>query len=63
MRDQVEALRQAGVARRGAQFLAERRRSRAEVREPICRGELDLLYVAPERLTTPGFRQMLAGRR
>ncbi|MFN4211395.1 MAG: DNA helicase RecQ [Devosia sp.] len=50
MRDQVEALRQAGVAEESS-----------EVRGQLRRGELDLLYVAPERVATPGFANMLSG--
>jgi len=59
MRDQVEALRQAGVsaAALNSSLSAE---EAANVRRMLARGELDLLYVAPERLATPGFRQMLA---
>src|SRR6185436_467858 len=59
MRDQVEALRQAGVsaAALNSSLSAE---DAASVRRSLARGELDLLYVAPERLATPGFRQMLA---
>jgi ATP-dependent DNA helicase RecQ len=59
MRDQVEALRQAGVraaALNSALSPAEAR----EVRDQIRNDELDLLYVAPERLTTPAFQHMLA---
>ena len=33
----------------------------AAVERALLAGELDLLYVAPERLVTPGFRQMLQG--
>ncbi len=58
MRDQVEALRQAGVnaaALNSSLTGAEA----ANVRRLLAAGELDLLYVAPERLTTPGFRQLL----
>jgi ATP-dependent DNA helicase RecQ len=59
MHDQVEALAARGVA---ASYLAAtlapgeigRRLARAE------RGELRLLYVAPERLATPGFRALLS---
>jgi len=60
MRDQVEALRQAGINAEAlnSSLTAEKA---AEVREQLRRGALDLLYVAPERLTTPGFVRMLAG--
>jgi ATP-dependent DNA helicase RecQ len=59
MQDQVAALERAGVA---ATYLAstldagETRRRMAA----IARGELDLVYVAPERLALPGFRALLA---
>ena len=58
MQDQVEALRQLGVR---AAFLnssldsSERQRIRNEVR----RGDLDLLYVAPEGAMTSHFQQLL----
>jgi ATP-dependent DNA helicase RecQ len=60
MRDQVEALRQAGVraAALNSSLSAE---EAANVRRLLLAGELDLLYVAPERLTTPGFRRLLTG--
>jgi ATP-dependent DNA helicase RecQ len=58
MRDQVEALRQAGV--RAAAFNSSI--SQDEYRETmraIDSGTLDLLYVAPERLLMDGFLTML----
>jgi ATP-dependent DNA helicase RecQ len=60
MRDQVEALRQAGVsaAALNSSLTSE---EAAKVRRQLHDGELDLLYVAPERLTTPGFMQMISG--
>jgi ATP-dependent DNA helicase RecQ len=62
MRDQVEALRQAGV---NAATLnsAQSAEEAAEVRRQLRDGTLDLLYVAPERLTSPGFAEMLARRK
>ena len=60
MRDQVEALRQAGVNAEALNSSLTPEKA-AEVRRRLTRGELDLLYVAPERLTTPGFAQLLAG--
>src|SRR6185437_16518961 len=51
MRDQVEALRQAGVSAATLNSALTSAES-AEVRRALARGELDLLYVAPERLTT-----------
>jgi ATP-dependent DNA helicase RecQ len=58
MRDQVEALKQAGVAAAALNSSLTAEES-AEVRRKLRRGELDLLYVAPERVATPGFAQML----
>src|SRR5690554_6669971 len=62
MRDQVEALRQAGVAAAALNSSLSAEES-AEVRRQLRRGELDLLYVAPERVATPGFANMLADTR
>ncbi|MGY3040368.1 ATP-dependent DNA helicase RecQ [Rhodanobacter sp. TND4EL1] len=58
MQDQVDALREAGVA---AAFLnsslaADEQR---EVERKLLAGELNLLYVAPERLLTPRFLTQL----
>jgi len=58
MRDQVEALRQAGV-RAAALNSSLTPEESQEVRRQLRRGELDLLYVAPERVATPGFTNML----
>ena len=60
MRDQVEALRQAGV-RAAALNSSLSPDEAAAVRRDLAAGALDLLYVAPERLVTSGFRQMLEG--
>ncbi|OAM74378.1 DNA helicase RecQ [Devosia elaeis] len=60
MRDQVEALKQAGVAAAALNSSLSPEES-AEVRRQLRRGELDLLYVAPERVATPGFANMLGG--
>ncbi|MEO9229520.1 MAG: DNA helicase RecQ [Devosia sp.] len=59
MRDQVEALRQAGINAEALNSSLTPEKS-AEVRRALTNGELDLLYVAPERLTTPGFAHLLA---
>ena len=59
MRDQVEALRQQGV-RAEALNSSLTPDAAAEVRNRLRRGELDLLYVAPERIMTPGFLQLIA---
>jgi ATP-dependent DNA helicase RecQ len=58
MRDQVEALRQAGV--RAAALNSSLTAAEAgAVRRQMLEGGLDLIYVAPERLMTSGFRQLL----
>ena len=58
MRDQVEALKQLGV-RAAALNSSLTREEFLDVRSAIARGELDLLYVTPERIVTPGFREMI----
>ncbi|MBI5918208.1 MAG: RecQ family ATP-dependent DNA helicase [Nitrosomonadales bacterium] len=59
MQDQVDALKQLGVS---AAFLNSSLDAEAarEVYRQIYRGELKLLYVAPERLMTEGFLGLLA---
>ncbi len=58
MQDQVDALRQLGVkaAFLNSSLAAEEAR---EVQRALAQGVLDILYVAPERLLTPGFLEML----
>jgi ATP-dependent DNA helicase RecQ len=58
MQDQVEALRQLGVR---AEFLNSTldAANAARVERALAGGELDLLYVAPERLLTPRFLSLL----
>jgi ATP-dependent DNA helicase RecQ len=58
MEDQVRALREAGVA---AAFLNStlRRREQDEVVAALRRGELDLLYLAPERLLQEETRELV----
>jgi len=58
MQDQVDALTQLGVQ---AAFLNSSISADAarEVQGRLLRGELDLLYVAPERLLMPGFLSLL----
>ncbi|HEY0661136.1 MAG TPA: DNA helicase RecQ [Lysobacter sp.] len=58
MQDQVEAMRQLGVR---AAYLNSTLDavSAAEVERALLAGELDLLYVAPERLLTPRFLSLL----
>src|SRR5699024_1835132 len=59
MHDQVEALRANGVA---AAYLnsSQDPAQRAEVERAYVAGELDLIYVAPERLSSPQTRNLLA---
>ena len=58
MQDQVDALKQLGVA---AAFLNSSLEAEAarDVSRQLMRGELKLLYVAPERLMTEGFLNLL----
>ncbi|MFM9378481.1 DNA helicase RecQ [Gordonia sp. VNK21] len=58
MADQVGALRQLGVS---AAYLNSTQlpEERAEVERAFLSGQLDLLYVAPERLSQPATRQLL----
>ena len=58
MQDQVEALRQVGVR---AEFLNSTldAESASRIEHAMLAGELDLLYVAPERLLTPRFLSLL----
>jgi ATP-dependent DNA helicase RecQ len=58
MRDQVRGLREAGVAA-GALTSASSEEERAEVFDALERGELKLLYMAPERLAASGTLAML----
>ncbi len=58
MRDQVEALRQSGVAAAALNSSLTQDEARA-VRDQLLSGDLKLLYVAPERLTTSSFQSML----
>lgn len=58
MRDQVEALKQLGV-RAAALNSSLTRDEYAEVRRAIADGALDLLYVTPERIVTPAFKEVI----
>ncbi len=60
MRDQVEALRQAGV-NAGALNSSTSPEEAARIRRDFATGTLKLLYVAPERLLIDGFLDYLAG--
>jgi ATP-dependent DNA helicase RecQ len=58
MRDQVEALKQLGV-RAAALNSSLSREDFIDVRRAIAIGELDLLYVTPERIVTPAFKDLI----
>ncbi|MBL8594781.1 MAG: RecQ family ATP-dependent DNA helicase, partial [Devosia sp.] len=60
MRDQVEALRQAGVNAATLNSSVSSEESSRTFRD-LKSGKLDLLYVAPERLVLPGFKSMMQG--
>ncbi|MEM5470249.1 DNA helicase RecQ [Hoeflea sp. AS60] len=62
MRDQVEALKQLGV-RAAALNSSLTREEFMDVRRAIASGELDLLYVTPERIVTPAFKDMIGNAR
>ena len=59
MHDQVMALRLAGV-RAGALNSSMHAEEQRQVEEAYLAGDLDLLYLAPERLAVPGVVQLLA---
>jgi ATP-dependent DNA helicase RecQ len=58
MHDQVDALREAGVAAAYLNSSLDAQEQR-EVERKLSAGELDLLYVAPERLLTARFLELL----
>ncbi|ASG19605.1 DNA helicase RecQ [Nitrospirillum viridazoti] len=58
MRDQVDTLRQAGVRAAYLNSTLDWREA-LDVERACERGDLDLLYVAPERLVTPRFLELL----
>lgn len=58
MHDQVDALREAGVAAAFLNSSLDAQQQR-EVERQLLAGELDLLYVAPERLLTLRFLELL----
>ncbi len=62
MQNQVEALLQAGV-RAGFLNSSLSQQEAFTVEQQVVRGELDLLYVAPERLMTQGFQELLSHTR
>ncbi len=59
MQDQVAALKQAGIRAAFLNSSQTQGEGGAVIREART-GQLDLLYVAPERLIMPGFQQLLA---
>jgi ATP-dependent DNA helicase RecQ len=64
MQDQVEALRARGLGGRVALVNAQQEpAANAEALERAARGELRLLYVAPERFSAPGFLDRLSTSR
>jgi DNA topoisomerase-3 len=62
MEDQVHALKKLGLAAERIHSGRDRLDSRAVCRAYLA-GELDYLFVAPERLAVPGFPEMLAQRK
>src|SRR6218665_3803038 len=60
MRDQVEALKQLGV-RAAALNSTLSREEFLDIRRAISAGNLDMLYVTPERIVTDGFRELIGG--
>src|SRR5579863_10047733 len=62
MRDQVEALRQAGV-KAAALHSQQPPSEAAEIQRAVREGALDLLYVSPERLLTARCLELLASCR
>jgi ATP-dependent DNA helicase RecQ len=62
MQDQVLALRQLGVRAAALNSTLPPGEARRVERE-LTQGSLDLLYVAPERVTAPGFMDLLARAR
>ena len=62
MKDQVDGARAAGIRAAGLNSSLGPGEA-AEIYRALHRGELDLLYLAPERLAVPGFLDTLAGLR
>ncbi len=57
MHDQIRAAKAVGIR---AASMTSADMDKAETADRLLSGELDLLYVAPERATTPGFQSLLA---
>ncbi|MBB4065987.1 DNA helicase RecQ [Gellertiella hungarica] len=62
MRDQVEALGQLGVRAAAINSMVSREEF-LDIRRALHAGELDLLYVTPERIVTDGFRSFIGSAR
>lgn len=62
MEDQVAGLRRRGLPAAALTAATDRRRRR-DVRRALADGALELLYVAPERLASPGFLRALGRAR
>ncbi|WP_069061318.1 DNA helicase RecQ [Sinorhizobium sp. RAC02] len=62
MRDQVEALKQLGVKAAALNSSLSREEYFA-VRDAMRTGDLDMLYVTPERIVTEGFTELVADAR
>lgn len=60
MQDQIDSLRQYGVAAAALNSSLHPAEQQA-VERKMRAGELDLVYVAPERLTTPAFTELMDG--
>lgn len=60
MHDQIRSARAVGIR---AASMTSADANNAATAEALRRGELDLLYVAPERATTPSFRSLLGEAR
>jgi len=58
MRDQVEAMKQLGI-RAAALNSSISREEYVAIRRGISSGDLDLLYVTPERILMDGFRELI----
>lgn len=58
MKDQVDGLQKNGIS---ADFLnsTQTEKEQTEIKQKLQKGETKLLYIAPERLTLPGFQEFL----
>jgi ATP-dependent DNA helicase RecQ len=62
MRDQVEAMKQLGI-RAAALNSSISREEYGAIRRGISSGDLDLLYLTPERILMDGFRELIGNTR